>query len=349
MPGTPATAPQNQASDEAFVEMSPAQLQQLLAATAVSPDKLSEALGLSAEEAGQLKSGQSPLRMTPAQYDKLKAAAARALAKQGDGTQDKSGDWGCSKSPAPTGPAPMTEVPSETATRTTMTEKTPGGGTAAALPNGGKVGSGTVTLRTGFEAKMDGDTDFSKDWFAIGYQGADAKDAHWLQFINREVVGVKDDGTSFALTDTNTNAFNRSYKLTPGGTGTSFGTATAENFTTDTGTTDNPFYESDGTGNNRSADSTMIYDRPGSSQGFAKKAFDAGAKKVYSRAHFHTFLVKKNVVTFMVVLDLEWVYNAATDTPRPTQTPGASGSASALPSEIASAFHSQFPKYAFIK
>lgn len=55
----------------------------------------------------------------------------------------------------------------------------------------GKSGDGTVTVCTGQELNALG-RPFGNNIFSLSYQGEDADKADWLQFINREVIGMYD-------------------------------------------------------------------------------------------------------------------------------------------------------------
>lgn len=333
---TSAAAGKKKAQEEdQLVELTPAQLQQVLGGQDASREQqqqLAKLLGISGAEAANLRAGQASLRMTPHQYEAFKEQAARFYAQNeenADQKTSKGGACGASGSPAPTvAPVKSTgSYVSETNAGTTQ--------------HTGKVGEGVVTLRTGVEANA------KKDWFVIGYKGKDSQNAHWLQFVNREIIGVKDDGSSFVLTDSVTTT-GGTYKLTQGGTDKTYGSPASENYNTDTADKSNPFYEAAGA-NNRTADSTTMYDLPSALKSVVDKAFAAGAKKVISRFHANTFLVQTDKVTYKVNLAVIWEFGSETDDPARQQKAGPAGAATSLPDPIRQRFHQQFPAFNFIQ
>ena len=166
-----------------------------------------------------------------------------------------------------------------------------------------KVGDGEVKARTGNDVQIASSR--NEDGFGITYEGKDADKAQWLQFIWREVIGVDSAEANPSPLAENITTSGGSYKLTSGGTWTANGGPSSENYNTDTASTSDPFYESKGMAD-RSADAATIYDQPSAAQTKVDKAFNAGAKKVVSRAHFHTFLIKSDKVAHQVNTDVEW-------------------------------------------
>jgi hypothetical protein len=297
-------------------------------------------LQLSSAQIGALRAGQADLQLTPQQHATMRqslaqsyAALARDQEKGGAHAQnDQSGSLcGSSSSPAPT---TTTAVPAVTATHTGVTET--GAGTQLAHE---AVGSGTVTVRRDVTGQGVGG-----NLYAIAYQGADAQNAHWLQFIHREIIGIHGDGTAHPVTgpwSTNSHA----YQLTQGGTATAYGTPATGNYNTDAGTSgSDPFYETVGAAN-RAADSTVMYDRPSGSSPQVASAFSAGANRVISRAHFDTFLVQTDHVTYRVRLTMTYDFSSATATPTPTTVLDGSGAATGLPDAIRDRFHQDWPAY----
>src|SRR5262249_16943655 len=116
----------------------------------------------------------------------------------------------------------------------------------------------------------------------------------------------------------------------------------------DTASATDPFYEAAGV-NNRSADATTIYDLPGSAVDKVSQVFAAGATRAVSRAHFTTYLIQDDKVTFKVQINIEWKFAAA---PRAagvqSETPGPSAPANALDPTIRTRFVAQWPAFNFI-
>jgi hypothetical protein len=310
-------------------------------ATPSAIQEIGAQLQLSAAQIGMLTAGNADLKMTPQQYAAMRQSMAAAYAQAGksqdpEGQRDQSGSLcGSSSSPSPT---PSHSIPPVTTTSTGVTETDHGTQLTQE-----KVGAGTVTVRRDVTG-----TGVGANLFAIDYKGTDAKDAHWLQFIHREIIGIHSDGTAHPQTgpwSTNSHPYN----LTQGGTATAYGTPNKDNYNTDAGTSgSDPFYETVGAAN-RAADQTMIYDRPSGAGGKVNAAFSAGATRVLARAHFDTFLVMTDHVAYRVRLTMTYDYSSATATPTPTTTSDGSGAASALPDAIRDRFHADWPAYSWLK
>jgi hypothetical protein len=324
-----------------LVTVSKAQIAEALRSSILAPTAaaaIGQTLGLDSKQLSALTGGQADLQLTQVQYDNLRSSVAKLYHEGQDNVDAQSGSLCGSSSPAPTTSA-MTQVPSVTTTGTQVTETT-----AGTKQKEEKVGSGTVTVRTDVKGTFPGGS--RDNLFAISYKGTDSKDAHWLQFIHREIVGINSDGSAHPQTGSIATT-GGSYKLTTGGTDARSGTATKDNYNTDTaGST--PFYESGGI-NNRSADATTMYDQPSAADARVQAAFSAGATRVISRAHFDTFLVTVDKVTYHVQIDVVYDYSSATATPSPVTTMASAGAATALPSEIKQKFDEQWPAYKFIK
>jgi hypothetical protein len=345
----PAKAQEPEDASPDLVEISRGDLASALAGqqpTKAQLASVARSLGLTAAEVAALAAGTADLRMTHAQYGELKAKLAKQYAQTMDQKTDdaKSGSL-CGSSGTPAPPA-ATQVPPVTSTNNKRKIVVEGD-----KAHEGAVDGGTVTLRTG--AKEDIDT--HPDNFTIGYKGTDAPNQHWLQFINREVIGIHADNSAHPVNDSISTSGTRggSYKLTLGGTETTKGAPGEANYNTDSDDSSDPFYEKgNGAGEpaNRTADSTTIIDMPSSAKAKVDAAFAAGAKKVVSRANFSTFLVHTDAVTYKVQVSVVWTFNSSADVdPRPTMTTEGGGKATELPSTIRARFHAQYPAFSFIK
>lgn len=209
----------------------------------------------------------------------------------------------------------------------------------------GKAGDGEVTVRTGLEVEALGNP-FGDNMFAIQYEGKDADQARWLQFIWREVIGLDDKGAASPITGSITTS-GGTYQLTEGGTKDAAGTPKKENYNTDSKDKSDPFYEA-GFSADRTADSTTMYDQPGSAVDKAADAFASGAKTVVSRAHFATFLVKQRKISYQTHINVQWSFAKSEDTKKPPKgkhTVSQSGEVLQLPEIIRQRFHEQFPAY----
>jgi hypothetical protein len=300
-------------------------------------------LGLGFGETLALASGKSNLRLTRAQYEQLRAKfaaqTAQTVANDEKNADSKGSLCGTSGTPSPPAAKSVPPVTSENNNRKITVEGT--------KKHEGTVDGGTVTLKVNAQE----DVDLHPDNFTIAYKGTDSPNQHWLQFIHREIVGIHADGSAHPVNDRITSTGTRGgsgYKLTLGGTASSNGAPKQENYNTDSADSADPFYETGGA-SNRTADSTTIIDMPSSMKPKIDAAFAAGAKKVVSRAHFDTYLVHTDAVTYHVQVSVIWEYGSSADDPRPSMTSEGGGKATELPSDIRATLHAQFPAFNFIK
>jgi hypothetical protein len=209
----------------------------------------------------------------------------------------------------------------------------------------GKTGDGEVTVRTGVELEAFGKP-AGNNMFGLRYEGKDADQARWLQFIWREVIGLDDKGAASPVTGDITTTGGK-YQLTEGGSKDAFGTPKKENYNTDSTDKSDPFYEAGGAAE-RTAESTTMLDQPSAAVNKVTDAFAGGAKSVVSRAHFTTFLVKQRKISYQTHIDVHWSFAKAEDTKKPPKgkhTVSQSGEALQLPEIIRQRFHEQFPAY----
>ncbi|HSK00205.1 MAG TPA: hypothetical protein VK932_03150 [Kofleriaceae bacterium] len=164
------------------------------------------------------------------------------------------------------------------------------------------------------------------------------------------MVGIDDKGTSTPVKGSITTT-GGTYDLTDNGTYDKFGKPAKNNYNTDCPDRSNPFYETVGEAD-RTADSTKMIDLPGPAVSQVKGAFRNGAKKVASRAHFSTFLIKGRKVTFQTAIDIAWSFQKKEDAdapPKGVHTVSGSSEAASLPATIAERFHDQYPTFKDIK
>ena len=184
--------------------------------------------------------------------------------------------------------------------------------------------------------------DRGKEWFSIGYKGADAGKTRWLQFVWREIEVHPARGDPFWLPGTLQTAGGNEYDLTQDPRRPLWNTDALKGAPT-------PFYEDSG-GDNRTADSTTIFDRPDPGVEFARKQFDppVSAKRVFSRAHFHTYLVRGMELVERVEIDVVWTFTSKSVPPRKFPRVTAQARANALEAGQKVRLETQFPTFAYL-
>jgi Domain of unknown function (DUF4157) len=209
---------------------------------------------------------------------------------------------------------------------------------AGTLKENVAVGGGTVESHIKVKYTPSAGGSQRDPGFSVGYKGAHADTSHFLQFIWREMVVEGIPGKApFRFDGPVASSAKHHYRWTTD--------KDKPNYNTDSADDDNPFYEA-GFYNNRSADSTTIFDFPSSFKDVVKTQFDAGATKVTSRAHFTTYLVRDMQVLQMVTTDIEWEFTTVAEPPR-TQNQGG-GAANALDPEMRKVLVRQYPHYDYI-
>ena len=146
--------------------------------------------------------------------------------------------------------------------------------------------------------------------------------------------------------------YNAKSITTSGGTYnlTTDGNPRKENYNTDAKPgASTPYYEASGA-NNRTEDSTTIYDLPSNAKSYVEEEFDSGKKYVESTAHFSTFLVKQypqlpslNIVQHVIQLGVNWSFFNKDDNPKRTILDEGSKSITKLePTPLKERFNEQF-------
>jgi len=200
-----------------------------------------------------------------------------------------------------------------------------------------KAGGGDVNVRTGVSGKS-GSEDVD-DAVSMSYSGKDAGKTLWLQFISREVVIPATDKAKEKWIPGTTGADEgRKYALTTDPDKRVWNTDTHADAAT-------PFYEEYGT-SNRTAEATTIFDPPTPVADVVRKQLEGGAKRVISRAHLVTYLVRDMQVLHRVAIDLEWSFSS-TRGASPTATVK-QGAASELDTIHRITLEKQFPKFAYL-
>ncbi|HEX3691594.1 MAG TPA: hypothetical protein VHV28_17980 [Solirubrobacteraceae bacterium] len=226
--------------------------------------------------------------------------------------------------------------------------------TAVTLPRGPRpkpaatdsVGSGKVTIHVDAPFTFTGDGTKRDHGISLLYEGSDAPQVRWLQFIWREVV--PDGGKGIAGTGAHQGI---SYPLTTDPTELS-----QIGWNTDTATYrgasgEGAFYEKDNAVN-RDKGSVEMFDEPSSPfPGDVTKAFAARASGggVTGRAHLVQFLVKDKAVLYRAEIVYEFRFAAATDTPAGQPKLVSHGKASAIDPGARARLHQQFPQVDFLQ
>jgi hypothetical protein len=205
------------------------------------------------------------------------------------------------------------------------------------------VGSGKVNVFIDIAYRLPKFSDAKSHGISLSYEGSDAQDMRWLQFIWREVVP---DGGK-AVTGTVKHQKSQ-YELT-----TQPGEPSQIHYNTDTaayngGDPKSGFYELENSVN-RSSDRLEIFDEPSSPyDSMVKQAFAGSSGGVTGRAHLIDYLVKGREVLFRSEIVFEYVYKSVSDNPPPKPKLISAGKASALDPLQRARLRQQFPKLDFL-
>lgn len=175
--------------------------------------------------------------------------------------------------------------------------------------------------------------------FAVAYSGGLAADSRWLQFIWREVQVTDASGANRWLTDTVTIGA-RTYPLT-----TNNG---PRNYSVDSRSATDPFYEASTSTARREPDLTMIADAPTPLRSLVTREYGLGARSVISRARFEIYLIRDYRTLYHVGIDVEHSFRDATNfsTARNIRV---TERVSALPSELHAALVRDYPAFSYIQ
>jgi hypothetical protein len=194
------------------------------------------------------------------------------------------------------------------------------------------------------------------NWFAFSYQGTDAANTGWLQFLARECEMFDKKGKSAGFeTSVETQATNQPEKR-------KWGTTAQPYWTIDTSGSTAPFYEApDASGGSFAHTSalnrTEIYDRPELNRAVTNAAFDeeldddefAGGKVDYVivRLKFHDYLVRGMDVLYENSMTVEWKLTSERAAATRKNTAGTGATASKLKPEHHEALVRRFPAWSF--
>jgi hypothetical protein len=207
------------------------------------------------------------------------------------------------------------------------------------------VPGGDVTVRTGetyaITAGVGDPQDRKQLGYSVTYKGRDSERSRWIQFVwfeaMAEVAGGPAEGKAL------------SFDIP--------GAATPMRSTTDHGNQDvvvdagsaSPFYEDRGA-NNRTSDSTTIFDSPTSQSSAFQDAFSGAspASKVTATAHMIQYLVRDDQVLCRVNLELKWIFTDKT-VPTPTFSEPRLKLVQHLNPEHRRKLAAQFPQFVWIQ
>jgi hypothetical protein len=210
----------------------------------------------------------------------------------------------------------------------------------------GTVGSGaaqgTVEARTNEEIQV-GATK-AGNLLALGYSGANAANARWLQFVWFEMVVVSPTVQGRVTGSIPTTSGTLPFTTNPA----------APSWSVDSGPID-PFYIEGGALGIRDAATETMFDRPGGAQ--AAPLFQAalsavpGATSATFTAHFSTYLLINDKVNYFV----PWTAATTATVSGTTATianvaysVGAAGAATSLPADLRTILHTSYPAYKHI-
>lgn len=197
---------------------------------------------------------------------------------------------------------------------------------------------GEMTVNSGVEMTED-----FQEGFSVEYDGAASEYTYILQFVNRTIVAVQDDGSQVYLSGP-IETSGGGYELTPPeGAG-------ADHLNVDTASKKKPWYESSGA-NYRDDELTKIYDDPSGAQGYAQFAFDEieNVDHVESYVDFQTYLVRDQQPLRHAHIRVSYLYNTREENPE-----GSASMVSINEVEELNPLHkevlvAQFPKYDYIR
>jgi hypothetical protein len=201
-----------------------------------------------------------------------------------------------------------------------------------------QVGGGNVNVYTDIAYKIGSEP--RAHGFSLSYEGADAGELRWLQFIWREVVPEGGRGVTGTWQHSTS-----SYDLTTNPSDPSqiaFNTDTASTYRT--GAAADAFYEV-ANSVNRERHKVEMFDEPSSPyQSMVDAAFRAtpAGGKVRGSAHLVQYLVKGMDVLFRSEMEVDYSYSRASDNPEAHPKLISATKASAIDPVARARLHQQF-------
>jgi hypothetical protein len=212
------------------------------------------------------------------------------------------------------------------------------------LPGQIGVAYGMVEVRTGEEIELKGGAKVP-NVIAVQYKGSYSADMKWLQFVWFELVATIPAGTARVTGNVPTTSGNKPFTMDP----------KAPDWSVDSASTTDPFYEASGV-NLRDKTSTTIFDAPGggSATPLADAVFKAGvgATSVTFTAHFEDYLIRTDGAVYVVGWQASTVFTqskGATTAGAIGYTVGTSEQVTGLPKARQTLLATSYPKYKGIK
>ncbi|HEX6730839.1 MAG TPA: hypothetical protein VF074_12530, partial [Pyrinomonadaceae bacterium] len=196
---------------------------------------------------------------------------------------------------------------------------------------------GEVSVRT--EVKVAGAAN-NTGRYSVGYEGGQAPDSAWLQFIWAEIVATQLDGSDKYVADTG-------LATTQSATMDLTTDPSKPKYKVDSASADTPFYGESGGRHVRTSTGTTIADRPSEFSSIIKREFNNGATKVVERDHFDDFLIRTYKTVYHVSIIVQWEYTSSTVVNRTVQFQSG-GKVTALPEPIRNQLAKEYPRFSYI-
>ena len=202
---------------------------------------------------------------------------------------------------------------------------------------GQTASGGDVAFNTGVEYTRKAGGEKYPTAFSVSYQGADSKEARFIQFLWTEVLATFPGKQPEAVNDTAI-SLSGSIELTTD-------PAKPKRIVDTVGS--NAFYDDPGP-DIRTAGGTVIFDQPHHSFQVVNRQFDKGATLVVERDHFDDYLVIGYKTAYRVSHVVEWTFTGKeTFVRKPIPQGGAA--VTALPADVKAVLLKRFPKLAYIQ
>jgi len=229
-------------------------------------------------------------------------------------------------------------------TKTSTKGKVEHAGEVGHLPGQIGVGYGTVEVRTGEEIEFKAGAKFP-NVIALEYSGLLSGDMKWLQFVWFEMWANTPKGSVYSSATVPTTSGTKPFTNNP----------KSPNWSVDSASTSDPFYEA-GFANLRTRSATTVFDAPGGGS-FAPSAdalFKAvpTATSVTFTAHFETFLIRTDGAVYVVGWQASTAFTQVKGTTTAAAigyTVGTSGPVSGLPADRQKLLATSYPKFKTIK
>jgi hypothetical protein len=174
--------------------------------------------------------------------------------------------------------------------------------------------------------------------FAVTYTGGLASESRWLQFIWREMEITAKGGTKTRIDDP-IQIGARSYKFTK---------QAPPEYSVDSRSTTDPFYEANTSSARREPNLTMIGDAPTPIQSRVDAAFATGATSVVSTAHFDIYLIRDYRTLYHVAVDVTHSFRDK-DSHRTLRNITKTETVSALPADMKKVLVKDYPAFDYIQ